>query len=396
MENRSKLIDVLRAVAVILVMIRHLAPYPGGGSLVPNTVRVVTNIVSRGGWIGVDLFFVLSGFLVSGLLFREYQKSGAIHGARFLIRRAFKIYPAFWVLIALTPALPWLLNYPITARRLLAELLFVQNYTNGVWGHTWSLAVEEHFYLLLVLACTLMVHEGGHNPFRIIPRAFPFFAVACLTIRSYNSFFETGDLYFCFFATHIRIDSLLFGVLLSYYYHFHREPLMMWAAKYRAILIACGVIGFVPAFIFEATSPLITSVGFSVLYLSAGALLLGLLTVRLPDTRLVNFLAFLGVRSYSIYLWHVFIFFASARVAASYYRFRYYWPLYYLTCVIGSFGFGVFMAWIVELPLLRIRDRWIPSQAASKVSSNNEVEVLARQRESLPAAGPAVSTAVSP
>jgi peptidoglycan/LPS O-acetylase OafA/YrhL len=70
--KRLREIDFLRGVAIILVLLRHKFLFP---------------FTKNMGWIGVDLFFVISGFLVSGLLFKEYQKSGSIQPKRFLIRR---------------------------------------------------------------------------------------------------------------------------------------------------------------------------------------------------------------------------------------------------------------------------------------------------------------------
>src|SRR5450631_3793520 len=84
---RNQKLDVLRAVAITLVFCRHT------GS--PAFLGLI-------GGIGVDLFFVLSGFLVSGLLFSEYKKHGTIKPGRFLIRRGFKIYPQFYLLAAIT------------------------------------------------------------------------------------------------------------------------------------------------------------------------------------------------------------------------------------------------------------------------------------------------------
>jgi len=76
---RIKGLDFLRGIAILLVLFRH---NPLGN-----------NIFYHFGWLGVDLFFVLSGFLVSGLLFTEYKKRGEVRIKRFLIRRGFKIYP---------------------------------------------------------------------------------------------------------------------------------------------------------------------------------------------------------------------------------------------------------------------------------------------------------------
>src|SRR3954462_14107971 len=98
--NRWQSLDVLRGVAVLLVLFRHLelkAPTSRSTELYHFVYTL-----QRGGWVGVDLFFVLSGFLVSGILFRQYQRDGHIRPIQFLIRRGFKIYPAFWALILVT------------------------------------------------------------------------------------------------------------------------------------------------------------------------------------------------------------------------------------------------------------------------------------------------------
>src|SRR5687768_12956005 len=125
---RDHWLDVLRGAAVLLVLGRHLWPIEDG----PEWFRQLTALWYRGGWVGVDLFFVLSGFLVSGLVFREYQRGGSFSAGRFLARRAFKIYPAFYVLILVTLLVERFTDHPpVTRRTLFAELLFVQNYLGG-------------------------------------------------------------------------------------------------------------------------------------------------------------------------------------------------------------------------------------------------------------------------
>src|SRR5438067_582225 len=93
---RSVTIDVLRAAACLLVLARHCAAVQWFQSA---PLKRIGQGLGRAGWVGVDLFFVLSGFLVSGLLFREYQQSGRVGAWRFLVRRGFKIYPAYFALL---------------------------------------------------------------------------------------------------------------------------------------------------------------------------------------------------------------------------------------------------------------------------------------------------------
>src|SRR5437899_380470 len=93
--QRLAALDTLRGIAVLLVLCRHMPL-----AKLPGWLLGPLEILQRGGWAGVDLFFVLSGFLVSSILFREWQQSGEMKAGRFLARRAFKIYPAFYVMLA--------------------------------------------------------------------------------------------------------------------------------------------------------------------------------------------------------------------------------------------------------------------------------------------------------
>ena len=142
--------DVLRAVAILLVLLSHSPS--ANASEIPWLIGQVMGGLKRGGWVGVDLFFVLSGFLVSGLLMREHQKHDKVRVGRFLVRRGWKIYPPLALLVVYMTVHDYLtLGYwPIN--RLIHQSLFIQNYVPGLANHTWSIAVEEHAYLLIALA----------------------------------------------------------------------------------------------------------------------------------------------------------------------------------------------------------------------------------------------------
>src|SRR5690349_9930667 len=102
MTQRNVALDVLRAVAVMMVILSHAPQAPAG---TPLAIAAILRFFQQFGSLGVDLFFVLSGFLVSGLLFREVQANGHARVGRFLIRRGFKIYPAFYVFLIITVVL---------------------------------------------------------------------------------------------------------------------------------------------------------------------------------------------------------------------------------------------------------------------------------------------------
>jgi peptidoglycan/LPS O-acetylase OafA/YrhL len=152
-------------VAILLVLCHHTNAPPAS---CPHVLRVGVEALKRVGWIGVDLFFVLSGFLVSGLLFQEFQKTGGIGVGRFLIRRGWKIYPGFYLLLFMSLLGAWAMHAltPALGVGFLREAVYLRNYAplgttwgaSKVWDHTWSLDIEEHFYLalVLVLCCSVV------------------------------------------------------------------------------------------------------------------------------------------------------------------------------------------------------------------------------------------------
>ena len=333
----------------------------------------------RGGWVGVDLFFVLSGFLVSGLLFTEYTSRGRLGVGRFYLRRGWKIYPPFFVLIAASVLMNLREGLPTSSRALASELLFLQSYLPGLWNHTWSLAVEEHFYLLLPLALSLMLrrNRGSPSPLRPILTLATALAVFVLACRILNWYLRPsyGNLTHLF-ASHLRLDALFFGVAISYAYHFHSSRFERVFGR-RWFLMLGGAFLLAPAFAFELeTTPFIYTIGLTIFYVGSGMMLVGILVSRIPRSRLVAALATIGKHSYSIYLWHMFVLGwgiglvegtldveldSGTRLA------RYF---------VGSFVLGIAMAKGVEVPLLRVRDRWLPSGSPGAVGGLHQDQRL--------------------
>jgi len=349
--QRLAALDTLRGIAVLLVLARHM-PLPEGLS---PWLDVPLRALQRGGWAGVDLFFVLSGFLVSGLLFREWSRHGELRAGRFLIRRCFKIYPAFYAMLAVV------MIWSVSQGRwpgwgyVGSEALFIQNYGPAVFPHTWSLAVEEHFYLTLPLLL-LLLRSGKERPFAALPAVFVGVAVACLALRVAGAWGQSMAVRGSFAPTHLRIDSLLFGVLLAWLTHFRGEPLRRFVIRWRWWMLASAFTLAAPAFVFElAPTWHLFTFGFTALYLAGGLLLL--VAVHHPARR--GALAWIGFYSYSIYLWHI----AVERIFLPRLLPLEVDPFVQLAAYFfASIAAGVLAAWMVELPFLRLRDRWFPSK----------------------------------
>ena len=356
--QRITSLDFLRGIAVLLVVLCH-----SGFS---------TNL-ERMGWSGVDLFFVLSGFLVSGLLFNEYKKNEKINGGLFLIRRGFKIYPLFYLLFAVTLLKKYFNHYPFTIKQVLAEAFFFQNYTAGLWTHTWSLAVEEHFYFFLaflfsVLAAKKVLHKK--NVFLFISF---FIFIFCLVARLItfevlrNEIYDSYKQYNC---THLRIDSLFFGVLIAYFYHFEKEKLIAFTQKYRWLIFIFSVSFFLPVFFFEISSFYISTIGLTLLYLGFGGFLLLLfvderneiLLQKIISKSFYQLISFVGFYSYSIYLWHILFgkHILDALVKSTHINISTFlhFVLYVLFAVIPA----ILISEAIEKPFLILREKWFPKK----------------------------------
>jgi peptidoglycan/LPS O-acetylase OafA/YrhL len=363
-QERSPALDVLRFFAVMLVLCRHSYICPAEFS---PALHKVTAFLVEGGWVGVDLFFVLSGFLIAGLLFAEQKQHGNISFPHFFMRRGFRIYPPLWMLLAFTWILLASAYLPERDNQWVwHELLFVQNYAEPcLWGYTWSLAVEEHFYLLLPLALKAMAScaRDKNRPFRAIPGLFAAVACFCLLLRLINA--EGGEFrtQTHLIPTHLRFDSLFFGVLLAYYYHYCREGFQRFVRKGQGWLVVLGIGLVAPAFFFPlASTPYLYTFGFTQFYCGCGLILAGCLGITVWSARGVKGIATIGASSYSMYLWHG----PAAFLAREIFRPElnlgnwFGWTFIFLSAAIVM---GVGMARAVELPILRFRDARFPSRS---------------------------------
>jgi peptidoglycan/LPS O-acetylase OafA/YrhL len=363
-------LDVLRLVAIMLVLGRHLPPPPATW---PSGWRSIFLTWQRGGWVGVDLFFVLSGFLVSGLLFTEYNARRRLSIGRFFIRRGWKIYPPFATLIAATVIGTLIAGRPIDRRSLLSEVMFLQSYLYGMWDHTWSLAVEEHFYLLLplVLTLTLKLNRGSPTPLKPVLAVAGGVAVLSLGLRLLTWRFQPTYSHLThLFASHLRLDALFFGVAISYAYHFHTSRFIESLSPWRRWLIAGGILLLTPAFAFQLeTTPFIFTVGLTLFYLGSGMLMVGTFLCDLPRSRPLVVIATLGAYSYSIYLWHLCVQDWGGLVVGLAWGRPPGFAVRTTVYLVGSLALGVFMAKIVEVPALQLRDRWFPSRTTGAIGT---------------------------
>ncbi len=354
---RIKQLDALRALAVLMVIGNHT-----GSPLM------------AWGWVGVDLFFVLSGFLVSGLLFRDFKSTGTIHIGNFLTRRGFKIYPSYYLFLAVSVAVFAANGAPFPAGRIWHDLVFVQNYSRGTYAHLWSIAVEEHFYVALPVILWWLARRKSAHPFSSVPWGCAAVGATCLLLRMATALIYPPEFYTFAAPTHLRIDSLTFGMLLSYLSEF-RPEVVAKVVNFRWPLLAASVLLVVPSTIVPWDHFFTRTLGYSCLYLGFGGLLLFALHCGgAGQSWAIKRLAGLGMYSYTIYLVHVPVhhWVASHGMSASGYQQTLVNVTYLVLCV----SLGILFARLVEAPFLRIRDSFIPRPDRSVLPDPVDVPVV--------------------
>jgi peptidoglycan/LPS O-acetylase OafA/YrhL len=197
-------LDALRTAAIVLVIGNHLAV--GGAELAPSSAWSFT--LFRYGWTGVDLFFVLSGFLIGRQLQRELQRSDSVNVPRFLLRRGLRIWPLYfaWVAFLALALGKW--------RGIWPDLVFLSNYRQGQVSGGWSLSTEEQFYLIVPLLLLGVQRLFGPKGQAWVPLVL----LALMPVVRAVSMAATGerDLAWMYGPIHTHCDGLLVGLFLAW------------------------------------------------------------------------------------------------------------------------------------------------------------------------------------
>jgi peptidoglycan/LPS O-acetylase OafA/YrhL len=387
--TRQFSLDILRGLAISLVLLTH---FPPTRLAVDAWSEVPVLWLQRIGWVGVDLFFVLSGFLISGLIFKEYDRTGGFDGRRFWLRRGLKIWPAYFASYGLMT----LLRIGWEAWRGQAEqaqslfddavcnAVFLQNYLAcQPWSHSWSLAVEEHFYTVFaLLAAVLCLRAGrrgveGSRAFGFLVPTFAIVMFGDLLLRALVTLPEyaagAGRAYH---ESHLRADSLLCGVFLGYVFRYHRAaPWIAWL-RWPVCTFALLLALMWPTIWPRGGTPLSETIGFTLTFLSFGVVVAT--AAKNPDfgrssrglgSQVLALIASLGVYSYTVYLFHAILFGIPGVETLRQHALSLVLPaigaqstlwLDRIAFLALSIGGGVALSHLVERPFLALRERIIP------------------------------------
>lgn len=354
-------LDLLRAIAIIWVMLFHSFVVGGLG---PDYAWL-----SRYGWMGVDLFFVLSGFLIGSQVLAPMAAARGFSFRDFYLRRAFRILPAFWVVLALYMAFPALREAP-GLEPWWKFITFTLNFNidygqNQAFSHAWSLCVEEHFYLVFpVLAVALTrkrstalcigVGIGVLLLGLVLRTGFWLHDTALEQSGAIARNWFVEDIYY---PTWNRLDGLLAGVVLATVKVF-RPQAWQWAQARANMFLLLGLAVMAVSFwLFrERVGLLGNSIGWPVMSTGLALLVLsGAGDRSWIGGRHVPGVAWLAAISYSLYLTHKATFhvvqslFGEALAGRGEMAFAVY--------AAATLLVGAVLYYSVERPFLRVRDR---------------------------------------
>jgi peptidoglycan/LPS O-acetylase OafA/YrhL len=344
--QRSCHLDFLRAAAIAVVVFFHLfrmspTPFPG-------FMRY-----ARAGQYGVDLFFVLSGWLIGNLYWREHARFGNVALARFWTRRWLRTIPPYLVALALS----WLaVKVERGAPLDFGYFIFIQNYYHTIpfFLVSWSLCVEEHFYLFLPLLLLVVVRSRLALPL--------FFSTLILGAFVCRCFTPVGEVHkdfgFWVTATHLRMEGLLLGFWASHMLTLQPKAWSMarrvspYVSAFGAVVVACCC--FVP-------ERWMYRVGLSALAFGLCGVVVWM-TDRKPGVIVGSPLVrWIALASYSVYLTHPLMLHVARKAAAAIPAWQTW--LYFPTALalIAVAGAGFYFA--VERTSIQVRDRWAPRRA---------------------------------
>mgnify|MGYP006147837745 CR=1 FL=1 len=306
------------------------------------------------GFLGVDLFFVISGLLVGGILTKPFLNGDKIEIFNFFLRRGFKIWPSYYTFLIVGTIIAMLTynshnqNQIIPFTDFTRYLLFYQNYTglpfHWSFDHVWSLCVEEHFYIMLPLIfISLRLIKAN---WKILLVSLIIIIVSGFVAKILMLYFTNGkDTYA---ATHNRIDALAWGVLLNLIIIKFSSTIK----KHKNIFLITGLIGLIASVFFDIY---LESIFYHKVVLHSIVPIFFFLMISgtyYHDFSKLKSLRVIGYYSYNWYLWHpVFSVIITQNIGAGFNGL--------LTYLLFSFIFGVFFTILIEEPALKMRNKYL-------------------------------------
>lgn len=357
-KARELYLDFVRGIAILLAMGWHFNSQKTGYWIIDLFLMPGHSI----GWAGVDLFFVLSGFLIGRLIFNEYIETGYFRPGRFLIRRAFKIYPILYtylVLLLVTGRYSWETFF-------FQNVFHVQNYFLTPLAHLWSLAVEEHFYIIFAVAFMQFCKSRPKkfNNLNFFAISLPLILLICPLLRSLAYYYSLKP-HTIQVQTQFRADALAFGICLAYLNLFYKNK-FEYISRQKFLLFILFLGGSVALAIFQHHPWFRVTVGYSLSYLSGGALLLYCYNLRFINNKnyFVAAIAWIGFYSYAMYVYQFVMMRVVEAVLKKINIDAIPATLDLFIKYAGAIGLAFVLTTLIERPSLKLREKLFPSNSS--------------------------------
>lgn len=306
-------LNFLRGIGALMIVIHHAnseaIPYL---SKAPGVVGFIISSIKNLGWSGIDLFFVLGGFLMANTFYQHFDKYGLISIKSYCKARAKRIIPSYYFLLlvlAITGATGWInfSSWHVAVKDSLIHLLFINNYLDQLPnGPTWYLAATVQIYLFMPLIIMLLVRITG-KPIDVIVQKGVIIGIVIVPILRCITVLKGSHQPNDFMLTHYRVDTVLMG-MLAFSLLRNKNSLVTKIKNHPYVAICLSVLFIIPSIFLPRGNPYMFTIGFS--FLALGYSMLVLLLVQrdfiLPKVLSITLLA-LSTWSYNIYLWHYFV-----------------------------------------------------------------------------------------
>jgi len=369
-------LDTLRAIAISIVLIYHYR--------VVVSREDIFGFWSQLGWTGVDLFFVLSGYLIGNQIFSALVKQQTFSLKQFYMRRFLRTLPNYYVVLGLYFLFPLALGGTATAP-LWSFLTFTQNlnmHAGETFTHSWSLCIEEQFYLILPLLALVLAAQR-----RVISLSWSLLIgamifAACLRAYNYQTHGQAAIssrdfMEYIYYSSFTRFDELLPGVAIALLKNFHPTFFARLLARGNLLLVAgiaavAGVFYLLQHYFYiegYGYSFAMVSLAYSAIAISFSLLVLAALSPQSLLYRLrVPGAASLALWSYAIYLIHKPLFLLLKQPLTDYGI-----DINAAAGVVIILGVSLVSGWalyqFVESPFMSLRERFYPSNIKSTVAT---------------------------
>jgi peptidoglycan/LPS O-acetylase OafA/YrhL len=336
-------LDGLRGVAILAVLAVHTSHLFGWSML-------------KGGSIGVDIFFVLSGFLITSILLSEWNKKGSVSLRKFYLRRCLRLVPALLLLVVVVHLTAnFLLSPEEAAQTRFATpfalvyatdfvIAFAPNIQLGALKHTWSLAMEEQFYLLWPPLLILLLRIGTSKRQLLLLTLL----LALVSALHRAVLYQDGSPARTYYGVDARADSLLLGCAIGIAITWGLIDSMPRLTAPAILLLGLAISAT------DYASPFMHEVGFTIIAGATGVIILNVVSDRAGFPRMIlesSVLVWIGRISYGIYLWHYPIFKWVRYLSAP-------WPMKFVVALLTTLLFASFSFYLLESPLLRLKKRF--------------------------------------